>query len=226
MDKTTKEYKYFTNDVRSNREKHWLSIFHQLSIPVCLDDVKSVLEFGPGRGLFGVALKHFGMTYRSVDVVDGYYGYKPDYNSNIAGFSTEDKFDLVCAFQALEHNPPETFVPHLQKMAEISNKYVYVSLPFYGRWFSFNISLNLPKISRNFSKSFVMNRLFPKKRPVEKYRQSKTPYAHHWFEVGDSGFTKKDIRRLASEAGLSVNKMFHSSMFPYHIFVLMEKKAT
>lgn len=224
MDKTTEKYKYFTNDVRPKREKHWLSLFYQLSVPICLEDVSSVLEFGPGRGLMGACLKHYQMDYTSVDVVDGYYGYKPDYISNIKNFETEKKFDLVCAFQTLEHNPPETFIPHLKKMAEASNKYVFVSLPYYGRWFSFNISVNFPKIDRNFSKVFCFDRLFPKKRPIEKYKKSETPYDHHWFEIGDKGFRKKDLKKLASQAGLKINKSFHSHSFPYHIFILMEKE--
>ena len=135
----------------------------------------------------------------------------------------EDKtFDLVCAFQALEHNPPETYVLHLKKMAAASNKYVYISLPYYGRWLSLSLSVNLPKINRNFIKTFTLDRL-PIKRPIEKYRESKTPYAHHWFEVGDKGFKKKDLIEHAEKAGLKITEMKHSHSFPYHIFILMEK---
>ena len=224
MDKTTEEYKYFTNDVRANRQKHWLSLYHQISIPVCLEDVQTVLEFGPGRGLLGANLKHFSIDYYSADVVDGYYGYKPDYKSSIADFDSNQTFDLVCAFQTLEHNPPETFVPHLKKMAEYSNKYVFISLPYYGRWFSFNLSFNLPKIDKNISKTFAMNRWFPKSRPIDKYRKSDTPYSHHWFEVGDKDFTKKDITRYAKSLNLAIDRMFHSHSFPYHIFILMRKE--
>jgi len=224
IDKKTDLYKYFTNDVRPHREKHWLSLYYQLSVPVCKEDVQTVLEFGPGRGLLGAALKHYGLDYKSSDVVDGYYGYKPDYVSDIINFPDDQKFDLVCAFQTLEHNPPETFIPHLKKMAHISNKYVYVSLPYYGRWLGLNISLNLPKIDRNFFAIFKMERLFPKKRPIEKYRNSETPYAHHWFEIGDKGFKKKDLPAIADQAGLKIQETFHSPSFPYHIFIVMEKK--
>ena len=86
-----------------------------------------------------------------------------------------------------------------------------------------NISVNLPRVSRSFVKTFAFDRLFPKKRPIESYRQSKTPYSHHWFEVGDKGFKKKDLEHLAREAGLKITEMKHSHSFPYHIFLLMEK---
>lgn len=220
MDKSSANYIELTHDVRPKRERHWLSVFHQLTVPACLEDVSSVLEFGPGRGFLGAVLKYYGLEYRSADVVD--HGAKPDFLCDIMGFAEDKKFDLVCAFQTLEHNPPETFVPHLKKMASVSNKYVYISLPYYGRWLSVNLSVNLPRINRNFIKTITLDR-FPKKRPVEEYRKSKTPYAHHWFEVGDKGFKKKDLAKYAKEAGLKITDMKSSHSFPYHIFLLMEK---
>lgn len=56
MDKSSAQYTNRTHDVRPYREQHWLSVFHQLSVPACLTDVHSVLEFGPGRGFLGAAL--------------------------------------------------------------------------------------------------------------------------------------------------------------------------
>ena len=108
-------------------------------------------------------------------------------------------------------------------MAQISNKYVYISLPYSGRWFSVNFSVNLPKINHSFIKTFTFDRLFPKKRPIDQYRKSDTPYAHHWFEVGDKEFKKKDLEKYAEEAGLKITETKHSHAFPYHIFILMEK---
>ena len=220
MDKTSDEFRILSNDVQQHREHHWLSVFHQLTIPVCLEDVYSVCEFGPGRGFLGAALKFYGIEYCCADVVD--YGAKPDYLCDIMSFPEDKTFDLVCAFQTLEHNPPETFVPHLLKMASVSNKYVYISLPYFGRWFSMNLSINLPKLRGNFSKTFTMDRM-NKKRPLEEYRKSKTPFNHHWFEVGDKGFKKKDLIRHAMSANLMVVEMKHSQSFPYHYFILMEK---
>ena len=221
MQKDSETFQHLTNDVRPHRQSHWLSVYHQLSIPVVLDDVQTVLEFGPGRGLSGAVLKHYGLDYYSADVVD--HGSKPDFLSSIKNFSSDKKFDLICAFQTLEHNPPEDFIIHLEKMRDISNKYVYISLPYYGRWFSLNIGINLPRIRKNLVKTFTWYRIFPKKRPIEKYRKSETPYSHHWFEVGDKGFTKKDIAKMAEKIGLKQVQSFHSSSMPYHYFILFEK---
>lgn len=220
-DKTSEDYKHLTNDVCEIRQRHWMSVYHQLAIPANLEDVQSILEFGPGRGLSGAVLRHYGLDYKCSDVAD--FGAKPDFMHSIKEFPEDQKFDLVCAFQTLEHNPPEDFKVHLEKMRDISNKYVYISLPYYGRWFSFDISINVPKLNKNFIWTLGFERLFKKQRPIEKYRQSDTPYAHHWFEVGDEGFSKSDIRKLGEGVGLKQTKAFHSHSFPYHYFILFEK---
>jgi|GEM_PF-2114580 len=220
-DKTTAHYQDFINDVRPHRKDQWLSIFHQISEPMCLADVHSVLEFGPGRGLTGAILRHYGIEYFAVDVSDRLC--KPDAVSTISEFETEKTYDMVSAFQALEHNPPETFVPHLQKMAALSNRYVFVSLPWSGRWISYNISLHLPRINKTLSRVLSWPRTRSIIRPVEKYRTSETPFAHHWFEIGDSGFKEHDVARMAKEIDLSLIKTYHTGSFPFHIFFLFEK---
>lgn len=222
-EKLTKDedFIHLANDVRTIRLPHWESVFHQLNVPAFLPDVTSVLEFGPGRGLVGAVFKHYGMDYYSADVKD--WGAKPDFLSDIKGFPLGKTYDLVCAFQTLEHNPPEDFIPHLKKMAALSNKYVYISLPFKGRWISANFCINLPKIDKSFSFTLSWPRLIKKDRPIDTYRNSENPYQHHWFEVGDKGYSKKDMKEIAQKAGLKVTKDFHSKSFPYHYFMLMEK---
>jgi len=221
LDKQSDSFQHLTSDTSAKRLPHWESIFHQAHIPTYLPDVQSVLEFGPGRGLTGAILKHYGLDYSSVDVVD--FGAKPDFLSSIKDFSAPRSYDLVCAFQALEHNPPEDFVPHLKKMASVSNKYVYISLPYHGRWLHCNLAINLPKILKSISFGVQWPRVFQKARPIEKYRQSENPYRHHWFEVGEKGYSKKDMVQFAKDANLKVIKDFHSKTFPYHYFLLMEK---
>lgn len=221
IDKTTEEYRNFTNDVRPHRKQEWESLYHQVAVPVALNDVQTVLEFGPGRGLLGAMLKHYGLNYASSDVVD--MGAKPDFNYPIMDFPLGNKYDLVCAFQTLEHNPPEHLLPHLKKMTDLSNKYVFVSLPYSGRWASFRFNLGLPGLRKNIERAFTWYRLKPPVRPLEQYRVSKTPYSHHWVEIGDTGYKKEDLRTMAKTIGLKVAKEFHSNSYPYHYFVLFEK---
>ena len=221
LNKQGEAYIHLTNDVRPHRMQEWLSVYYQLQIPAMLDDVHSVLEFGPGRGLMGAVMRHYGLSYKCADVVD--MGSKPDFLSSIKGFKSDETFDLVCAFQTLEHNPPEDFEVHLKKMAQISNKYIYVSLPYYGRWCGFNLNINIPKFRKNLTKILTWPRFKKDARLIAQYRKSKEPYRHHWFEVGDKGFSKSDIKEIVKECGLKVVKDFHVTTYPYHYFILLER---
>lgn len=221
VDKNSVHFANFTNDVRPHRLQEWESIYYQASIPVGLSDVHSVLEFGPGRGLLGIILKHYGLNYASSDVTD--MGAKPDFPYSISEFPSGPTFDLVCAFQTLEHNPVETLAAHLRKMASLSNKYVFVSLPFSGRWISLNANICLPGIKKDIRFTLPWHRMFPRRRPVEVYKSSKTPYSHHWFEIGDNKIKKNDFEIMALSINLKAIKSFHVNAYPYHYFVLFEK---
>lgn len=223
LDKEGEAYQNLINDVRPHRLQEWESVFHQAQIPATLPDVHSVLEFGPGRGLLGAMLKHYGIDYKSADVAD--FGARPDFMDSIQSFAQPGTYDLVCAFQALEHNPPEEFVPHLEKMASLSNKYVYISLPYNRRWLSAQIAINLPKINKWFHLGLNFPRLFEKPRPLDQYRKSENPYRHHWFEVGEKGFSEKDIEKMGESIRLKTVKSFSVKSFPYHYFILFEKQA-
>src|ERR1700742_2528145 len=90
-------------------------------------DVQQILEIGPGDGTVTNFMRYLGLQYFTMDIT-------PQSNPAILGqLETLDpapyrkRFDLVCAFQMLEHSPYENFVSNLRKMAEMSRKYVFIS---------------------------------------------------------------------------------------------------
>ena len=85
------------------------------------------------------------------------------------------------------------------------------------------LSINLPKIEKTFNINIIWPRLFKKRRPIDAYRKSDDPYKYHWFEVGDKGFSKSDLKEIGHQAGLKLVKEFHSNSFSYHYFMLFEK---
>lgn len=225
QDKYSDWYKYISNDFLSHRKEQFLSIAYQASEAILNPEVRSVLEFGIGRGSTLALVKHFGIHHKGVDFNDQLF--TPDTVSTIINYKDSEKYDLVCAFQVLEHNPKETIVEHLEKMKEFSNKYIYISVPFSGRWISINININLfPR--RSFKKNININwqRVFKKVRPIEEYmkREDKDKYNPHWWEVGDKNLTKNDFKKLVNSLDLKIIKSFHNELFPYHLFYLMEIK--
>ena len=140
----------------------------------------------------------------------------------------KNKFDLVCAFQVLEHNPIETIKEHLTKMKSLSSKYVFISVPYSGRWFTLNLEMNfMPTKLGRWQKNIMVTwpRILKKVRPIEKYRQREDKYNPHWWEVGDKNLSKKEFSVLIESSGLKIVKSFHNEFLPYHLIYLLKKTS-
>ena len=225
--KTNKNYRHLSSDFNQTRKNQFLSIFYQASEAIVNPNIISMLEFGIGRGSTLALVKHFGVKHTGVDFNDKLF--QPDHVSTILDYEDESKYDIVCAFQVLEHNPLPSLKDHLSKMKSLTNKYVFISVPYSGRWMSFNLNFNLfPSRFGRASKSIVFTfpRLFlKKKRPIEEYLKREDKYNPHWWEIGDKGFSKKDFNSLVESLDLSISKSFHNEYFPYHLFYLLEIKT-
>ena len=227
-DKNSEFYQAAVNEIQNHRKIHWESIYHQVQKITLLRDVHSILEFGPGRGLTGSILKYYGHDYKSSDLESPYNNKftKSDFHLSIQDFKVENRYDLVCAFEVLEHNPIEEFQSNILKLSELSKKYIYLSLPYSGRWISFTLNINLPKIRINLSKMLKWDRIIPQKRDVEKFYKQKKPFpyhSNHWFELGDKNFKMKDIKKIFFDNKLNLIQTFHSQSFPMHCFFLLSK---
>jgi 2-polyprenyl-3-methyl-5-hydroxy-6-metoxy-1,4-benzoquinol methylase len=93
-------------------------------------EVKSVLEIGPGEGFCANNLRTLGYEYDTLDFEDAH---APTIKADFATFdaaSIPQRYDITCAFQVLEHFPYEHFKKHVNTLAELSSKYVFISLPY------------------------------------------------------------------------------------------------
>ena len=75
-------------------------------------------------------MKSLGIHYDTIDI---YEASNPTFLSKLEDFDESclvDKYNLVCAFQMLEHSPYEQFVSNLEKMVAMSDRYVFISLPY------------------------------------------------------------------------------------------------
>ena len=216
-------YKYYSNDFKVNRKPQFFSVFYQAREAILNPDIKTMLEFGTGRNLTKAIVEHYGIKHKSVDFDDKRF--IPDEISTILDFKDEKKYDMVAAFQVLEHNPLEELKDNLLKLKSFSKKYIYLSIPYYGRWLSFSIFLNLlPKISYHDNLLILWQRIFKKTRPIDEYKKRPDKYNAHWWEIGDSNFSKRDFQKLLEDIDLKIVKSFHNEFFPYHLFYLLKIK--
>src|SRR3546814_15484912 len=80
----------------------WNSIWHQLDEIIRLQP-RRVLEIGPGIGLFKRAAGLYGVPVETLDIDPEL---KPDHVASVTELPFADgEFDVVCAFQMLEHVP-------------------------------------------------------------------------------------------------------------------------
>ena len=186
----------------------WSSYWHQIN-EIIKSNARTVLEFGCGDGVAGRYIKfNTNIPYQCADINPAL---NPDYILDLSNFSLADKkFDTVCAFEVLEHLPYEQFKICLKKLMSVSNKYVLISLPHWGRHFS--LSFQLP--------------FFHKKRFQFKISAGgKHAYnGEHYWEIGKSGYPLKKIITDIINVGLEVERHYICHESPYHHFFILKIK--
>ena len=122
---------------RYEDRERWMSYWHQIRAVLAVRP-RTVLEIGPGSGVFRRYLEHAGVKVSTLDI-DASRGV--DYVADLTKLDTTLPagltFDAVCAFQVLEHLPLAEFDGCLGGIARRSNEHVFISLPYRGlrvRW--------------------------------------------------------------------------------------------
>jgi hypothetical protein len=171
----------------------------------------SVLEIGAGEAIGAYYLGSLGLKY---DLFKG----------DITKDTTKKKYDLVAAFQVLEHQPLKQLVFTLKNMASMSNKHVLISVPYFRIGASLRFRLVLGQNYQISKKIGLFIPVFKKNKRYRKEFLKEFPYGGHYWEIGRAGVTPGSIKKRFKAAGLKVIKTF-SSENPYHYFILAEKKT-
>lgn len=122
---------------RYEDRERWMSYWHQIRAVLAVRP-RTVLEIGPGSGVFRRYLEHAGVKVSTLDI-DASRGvdYVADLTKLDTSLPASLTFDAVCAFQVLEHLPLQEFDGCLGGIARRSNQHVFISLPYRGlrvRW--------------------------------------------------------------------------------------------
>jgi len=107
-------------------KRRWASMWHQLDEVIKLNPER-VLEVGPGPGLFKAMAGAMGVHVETLDLDPEL---EPDHVASVFEMPFEDgAFDIVCAFQMLEHLPFEQSLEAFREMVRVAQKAVVISLP-------------------------------------------------------------------------------------------------
>lgn len=185
----------------------WTSYFHQLDEVLKLEP-NAVLEIGAGDKVFGSFLKNnTSIAYKNVDIAEDL---EPDVVGSVTALPFEgDSFDVVCAFEVLEHLPYSDLNKAFSEMRRISKKWVVISLPHFGPPVKLLLKLPfLPEIKLSF------------KIPLPRKHEFN---GEHYWEIGKRGYplskVKADMRKH-----FRITKDFVPFENQYHHFFVLKNE--
>lgn len=153
----------------------------------------SFLEIGPGPGLFAALLRNFSYKVTTID-------FASDLFPNVTGALPylpfrSNSFDVVCAFEVLEHIPYNSLGKCISEMARIARKKIYFSIPSQQEIFQSQMRIDLIIGRKKFSKRFWKKDLGRLTNPKE-----------HYWEIGLNGVSCEKIIELCELSRMKLSK--------------------
>lgn len=189
----------------------WASMWHQLDEVLKLEP-RRVLEVGPGPGVFKAVAALFGVQVETLDI-------DPDLQPDHVGSAfdlpfDEATFDVVCAFQMLEHLPFEQSMRVFTEMARVAHRALVISLPDAAR--RWPMSIYVPKAG---------SVRFSVPRPGRRMRPHRFDGEHYW-EVNKAGYSLSRVIEATTEAGdVRLMSTFRVHEHNYHRFFVFAKNG-
>lgn len=194
----------------ANSER-WFSYWEQLLL-IIETNANSILEIGVGDGMVGSYIRNNlkDVTYTSLDFDESLC---PDIVADVLDSKIEDGlYDVVCAFEVLEHLPIEKSILAFNEMCRMAKEFVIFSVPHWGRYFG--IEFYLPFVKRvNFG--IKLKSLIP---PIHVFN------GQHYWEVGKRGYSSAFIKKSFSNQDYVLINEFISYNNPYHHFYVYKRK--
>lgn len=190
----------------------FISYYQQIKF---INDLKPdrVLEIGIGNKTIVNYLKVHNVQIQTCDIDKDL---NPDFVGDIRDLPIEnDSFDVVCAFQILEHIPFDQVGKALDELYRVSKKYVIFSVPFKAVHFEMIL------------RSTITYRLFGKHKislfwALEKFSRKAEFDGHHYWELGKRNYTRKMLRKIINNK-FKILKEKRIDL-GYQYFFVLEKK--
>lgn len=184
----------------------WNSVWHQLDEVISLEP-QSVLEVGPGPGLFKALALQFGLQVKTLD-------FDPELNPDYVGSATDipfpdSSFDVVCAFQMLEHLPYDDSLRAFREMVRVSRKHVVISLPDAST--AWRYQFHVPKLGTY--DALVHRPIF--KKAIHTFD------GEHYWEINKQSY---ELAKVSADLGqiCRLLKTYRVRENPYHRFFIFE----
>jgi SAM-dependent methyltransferase len=190
--------------------------------------VRNILEVGPGRGRLTALLTQSGYVVKTADVDKNT---NPDVVAALPNLPFDDgEFDLTCAFQVLQHLPYPDSLKAIVELARCSNRFILLSFPDQTRSIYLKGQLRLPwgRLRRFAFKFGMFTRLPGRAVDRDTYPMGNDSHefrAHRW-ELSRKSYSRSNLLSDIDKLGIRVIDSFHNPDFPFHYFVLAEKRES
>ena len=188
--------------------ERFISLHSQFSLCMAEDKDSTFLEIGPGPGLLVGLMKKFGRNITTVDFAEDL---RPDHVAALPNLPFADNdFDVVCAFEVLEHIPWEIIPACIDELRRLARKKIFLSMPnqskIFEKSFSISITVGMKKISRDIWCK-RLNRI--------------TNSSEHFWEIGHNGVTVEKVTDILKRSGFAHVDTFYIE--PWFQFFVLEK---
>ena len=191
-------------------KRRWASIWHQLDEVITMEPTK-VLEIGPGPGIFKAVAQAIGVRVETLDLDEEL---QPDHVASADDTHFDDNaFDVVCAFQMLEHVPYEQSILIFKEMARVADKYIVISIPDARAGWPYSIHIPI-----------IGDVKFTIPLPWQALREHTFDGEHYW-ELNKKGYSFKRVGCDFEKAGsATILKSYRVPEKPYHRFFIFRLK--
>lgn len=171
---------------------------------------KKILEIGIGNSFLADYLRKRGYNVLTYDIDKSL---NPDIFGDIRSLKFENNtFDLIVAFEVVEHLKFREFINILSELKRVTNKYVIISVPY------------------ETVKIYGYLKIIPKIRPInilvkisEKFFIENKFNGQHYWEMGKKGTSLKIVKGCIKSCKLKIKYEYFSYLNPYHYFFVLKK---
>ena len=193
----------------------FISYFYQVDLVTSHvgSPADKILEIGVGNGLVSDHLKKMGLSVTTCDFDETL---KPDIVADIRELPFPDNgFDVVMAFEVLEHIPFKDVPKALTELRRISSKTVILSLPYRSSYLELVLRLPLARtlFNRNFLALFLRFPWF--------FGGFQSSGQHHW-EIDGYNYRLGKIKKILKDYFERV-KIVRPVLDGYRLFFVLEK---
>jgi ubiquinone/menaquinone biosynthesis C-methylase UbiE len=192
----------------------YASFYHQVH-EINSRNPSNILEVGIGSGFLSFLLKNL-LKYDYSSLDNNQY-YNADYLGSVLDIPFPDnKFDIVCCFEVLEHLPFSFFEKALSELCRVAKKNVIISFPD-----------RMPSLRFNFNEK-IKTRLF--RFPLANLIWKPKICEYHKWEMNLKGFATDSaiinlIKNIGGKYGFFLEKEYRPWDTPYNHFFILTKKG-